>query len=202
MRLLSAGGSVLDVSNPTVEIPDALAQGAPFVLALHPRLEVWLPLLSYQLPGISFEPIADQRGLLLLAGSVPAGLGLPTDGHGLRGLLTVDETDEAAPRHDAALAFRESSRLSDRKPFHATWSGTLLVERAGQHRLELFTDGGGERVVDGKTHRRREAVAEPALAPRRPEPRTGPHAIEVRYTYVRGLGTFELGGSHRAASAR
>lgn len=192
VRLLSAGGTVLDVANPTVDLTAALARREPFVLAVNPRLDDWLPLLSYQLPGITFEPVSDSRGLLLLAANVPAALPPPAEQHGLRGVLTVDETDAVTTRDDATLAFRESSRLTDREPFHATWAGTLLVERGGQHRLELYTDGGGELLVDGKTVVEGKASPNPRSLRADLNLTAGPHAIEVRYTYVRGPGTLEL----------
>ena len=194
MRLMAGSGTVLDLTNPSVDVPLALADGGPFVLALNPKLDDWLPLLQYQLPGVTFEPVAGPQGRpLLLAASVPASIRPPAEPHGLHGTLSVDEAAAVATeRNDAALVFRESSRLSDRRPYHAGWTGTLIVERGGLHRLELFTDGGGELIVDGKSilearpsPNPRSLRADQTLAP-------GPHTLDVRYTYVRGPGTFEL----------
>jgi len=193
VRLHVGEGTVWDVTNPTADLAAAQAEGKPFVLALNPKLDDWLPLLRHQLPDIPFEPVLDARGRpLLLAAYVPAALPRPTERRGLRGLLTIDEAPMPIAREDAALAFRESSRLSDRRPFRATWTGALLVERSGLHRLELFTDGGGSLVVDGQT------ILEGRPAPNARSLRAeqtltaGEHTFEVRYAYVRGPGTFEL----------
>src|SRR6266536_3078563 len=105
-----------------------------------------------------------------------------------RGEIAIDDAADAGTmsRVDAALAFHESSRLSDRRPFHARWSGSLLADTPGRYRLEIFTDGGIEFEVDGET------VVDVRPAP---NPRTlradltltaGPHAMTIHYTYVRG----------------
>src|SRR4051794_33212956 len=80
----ASGGRVSDVVNPRVDLPAALAGGEPFVLALNPKLDDWLPLLRYQLPNVSFEPVSDARGrLLLLAASIPASIPSAAERHGL-----------------------------------------------------------------------------------------------------------------------
>jgi hypothetical protein len=194
VRLMTGDRKVWDIANPSVDVPVALSDGAPFVLALNPKLDDWLPLLQYQLPGVTFEAVPGPQGRpLLLAATVPTTIERPTEPHGLHGILSIDDPAAAAIEHDdAALAFRESSRLSDRRPFHAGWTGTLLVERNGLHRLELFTDGGGELIVDGRSIL--EARPAPATRSLRVDQTLtpGPHTLEVRYTYVRGPGTFEL----------
>jgi 4-amino-4-deoxy-L-arabinose transferase-like glycosyltransferase len=193
IRLQAGGGKVLDVANPSVDLPAALAEGEPFVVALNPKLDDWLPLLHYHLPGVTFEPVPGPQGRpLLLAAMVPASIHPSAEPHGLRGLLSIDDGPANLPRDDAALAFRESSRLSDRRPFHASWSGLLVIERNGAHRLEVYTDGGCELILDGRTVLEAKAAPNPRSV-RADQPLTpGPHTLEVHYSYLRGPGTFEL----------
>ena len=71
----------------------------------------------------------------------------------LRAEIIVENRSETRTieRADAAIAFRETSRLADGESFDATWMGQLVVEQAGKYRLELFTDGTSELLIDGKT---------------------------------------------------
>jgi 4-amino-4-deoxy-L-arabinose transferase-like glycosyltransferase len=193
VRLLTAGRTVLDVQNPTTDVPLA-DERYPLVLALNPKQDDWLPLYRYLLPDTAFDTIAGPDGQPLL---LEARVARPPDprqeSRGLWGEITVDDAPDAAvTRQDAALAFNESARLSDRRPYHARWGGSLLVDDPGRYRLEVYTDGGVELDIDGTTI----VDARPA-----PNPRSlradlnltaGPHPIAVRYTYLRGPGPLEL----------
>jgi hypothetical protein len=193
--MLGGAADVRDVANPTVELPAALAEGGAFLLALNPRLSDWLPVVRHLLAGAQARSVADPRGgPLLLAFDVAGPPRSNQSAGGLRGELVVAERDREvrSARHDASLVFRESSRLSEGRPFEMRWIGHLLVDTPGEYRLELYTDGGAELLLHGR----------PVIQGRpAPEPRSlrtdlhldsGAHPIEVHYTYTRGPGILEL----------
>ena len=132
---------------------------------------------------------------LLLAATISSPRLRPADGVGLHGEITVEERgrESTVVRLDPALAFLESSRLVDgQRPYRARWTGTLLADVPGTYRLDLYTEGTAELLIDGKTvvevraaPNARSLRADVALAP-------GPHSLEVRYGYIRGPGTLEL----------
>jgi hypothetical protein len=69
----------------------------------------------------------------------------------------------------------------------------LQIDTAGKYRLELFTDGTSELLIDGKT------VAEGRGTPNSPRALradldlpSGPRQLELRYRFVRGPGILEL----------
>jgi hypothetical protein len=194
VRLLGAGVALLDVPNPSADLPPAGTR-YPLAVALNPKLDDWIPVFEARLPGASFRPVLGPNGdLALLEAIIPAASDAPRGDVGLRGELIVEDRDRTIvePRQDAAVAFREASRLSGGRPFRARWQGSLIVDVAGAHRLELYTDGAAELLVDGVT------VVEGRTAPNprslRGEKRlaAGPHTLELRYGYVRGPGTLEL----------
>lgn len=193
---LRAGAEVpRDLPNPSADLPAARAEGRPLVVALNPKLDDWLPLFGDLLPDARMETVPGPRGEpLLFALYVPPVPPPSLEPSGLRGELAFDGDGEAViqSRADATLAFREASKLSGGEPFRASWTGQLLVETAGEYRLELYTDGQAELVLDGRAIIQGRASPQPRslradlhLAP-------GPHSLVVRYGYIRGLGTFEL----------
>jgi hypothetical protein len=113
----------------------------------------------------------------------------------LRGEIVVENRSDTRTigRTDTAIAFRETSRLTDGESFDATWVGHLHVETPGTYRLELFTDGTSELLIDGKTVTEGRGTPNSARALRADlELAAGPHQLELRYRYVRGPGILEL----------
>ncbi|MFN8526820.1 MAG: glycosyltransferase family 39 protein [Chloroflexota bacterium] len=195
IRYLASGASVKDLANPTVELPGAVAAGRDVVIGLSPKLDDWVPLLQFQLPGMAVRPVTGPDGDLLLYELRGAGGEWRGDGgRGLRGELVVEGRGAGAAleRLDPAVAFREASRLSAGAPFRATWAGTLTPPAAGLYRLEVFTDGGvdlllgGRSVVQGRPAPEARSLRADVPLGREASP------IELRYVYQRGRGTLEL----------
>ncbi len=195
VRMLARPATVRDLLNPTVDLPVAVAEGRPLIIALSPKLDDWLPLLRQQLPDAHLEAVGGPRGEpLLLAFDVPAGSRQTAQPGGLRGELAVDDRAGTLvlPRTDAALAFRDASKLGDGHPYRARWVGELLVARGGDYRFDLYTDGAAEMLLDGRTMIEGRASPEPRSLRADLRLSPGAHQLEIRYAYLRGAGTLEL----------
>jgi hypothetical protein len=195
LRFLAGDRILLDMTNPTESLQSIRSQPGPSLIALSPKLADWVPLLRQQLPHATFQSVDGPDGRpTLIAVSVPAAPREPAQAGGLRGEVLVDGPDTllAVERIDPAVAFRESDRLAGQRPYRARWTGTLVAEKAGPHRLEVFTDGAVELIVDGATVIDAKTSTS-ARSLRFDGPLTrGDHSVEIRYRYVRGPGTIEL----------
>ena len=195
VRFLARGAPPRDALNPSADLPAILADDQPFVFALSPRLDDWLPLIQHLLPDARMESVPGPRGEpLLLAFHVPPGPRPTTGAAGLRGEVTVEERDQTMVlrRQDATLAFREARALGDGRPYHARWIGDLVIQTAGEYRLELFTDGAVELLLDGHTAIDAQTSPDPRSVRSDLHLTPGPHSLEVGYAYVRGPGILEL----------
>ena len=195
VKLYGDGKSIWDAADPTVDVPERVGIGQPYIVAVNPDADDWLPLLRHLLPDAHEDTVTGPRGehlMIILAGNSDPDA-RPTPG-GLTGTIT-DDSRRGGPerrREDAALVFLEASRLGNGGPFTARWRGTLLIQMAGQYRLELYTDGraslrlGDATLVSGSaTAKPRSRAATVRLTP-------GSYPIEIEYGYVRGPGVLVL----------
>lgn len=195
MRLYGDARSVSDVTDPTIDVPAQIDPGEPYVVAVNPDNEDWLPLLHQLLPDAHEQVEVGPNGeplMLTLTGR--ATTRPPAAGGGLAGTVTSD-TRRGGPersREDAALVFLEASRLGDGDPFTARWSGQLMIPTDGQYRLELYTDGRASLRLRDEVLVSGSAQAKPRSLAATVRLTQGSYPIEVEYGYVRGPGVLTL----------
>lgn len=194
-RYLAGHLGAHDIMNLPLELQRLEGSTQPLTFVVNTGLREWLPIIKTYYPGGVEEPRVDGRGDVKLLGyrlpasAVPRVPAMDTD-EGLQVAVRPEGGGRTRTWVDPFVAYREAALLADKRPYAATWTGRLVVDRPGEYELELYTSGVAQLLVDGRVvlENRQEGERRP-----RAQVRLGPsQSVELRYTYRGGPGILEL----------